>query len=71
MRSRGVVGKRIVRIRQERTWDERIGEFYWNIQSLELEDGTRLQFQTREMEDLDYGLEGWAWKPSQPRRVDP
>lgn len=63
MKSRGVVGKRIVKVNQHRFWNENGGCFDWNVDSLELEDGTTLHPVTIETE-AEYGHDFAVLRPN-------
>lgn len=63
MRARDVVGKRIVRVAQSRMWNDNGGGFVWNVDHLELEDGTLVWATTVETEG-EYLHEFTALKPS-------
>lgn len=52
MKSRGVVGKKIVKIHQTRL-PANTGELTWCVTSIELEDGTLLRPHTLELDDHD------------------
>lgn len=67
MRSRDVVGKRIVKVHQQRVNDGR-GGTVWDLDSLELEDGTRLIPMTIETEG-DYCHKLLVSKPERGRKV--
>lgn len=66
MKARGVVGKRIVRIEQERAYDE-FGTLYMNILAIELEDGTRMWPVVGEL-DGDYAVDLAVVGPGRRRR---
>ena len=55
MKSRGVVGKRIAKIVQERFYNHALGCMCNNVRHIELEDGTRLVPYTITTEDFDLG----------------
>jgi hypothetical protein len=44
MKTRGVIGKRIVRVRQQRFFDDYTGKMAIDVQAFYLEDGTALVF---------------------------
>jgi hypothetical protein len=54
MRARDIVGKRVVRVLQQRVSDGR-GGWFVDFQGIELEDGTHLQVRTVETETGEYG----------------
>jgi hypothetical protein len=51
MRAKDVVGKKIVRVRQQRIPASNGLGGDWSINALELEDGTRIVFDARELEN--------------------
>ena len=61
MRTRGVIGKRIVAVEQVRVPRSRDRQAYTHLQALVLEDGTRITFSVVETESY-YGLEAVAGK---------
>ena len=48
MKTRGIIGKRIVAIRQERFFNCNTGRFEWDVCSIKLENGTALILDTTE-----------------------
>lgn len=60
MKTRGIIGKRITDVRQERRQGN--AGMFWDVTSIGLEDGTRLVLHVRECE-ADYGVEITAYGP--------
>lgn len=56
MKARNVIGKKIVAVNQERVFDARTKKWFFNVRSIQLDDGTRLIPLTVELDD-DYGIE--------------
>jgi len=60
MKTRGVIGKRIVAVQQQRTRSN-FGTNVYTIHSIQLDDGTRIYFNVIELDDRDpevYAVEG-------------
>ncbi|HET7341054.1 MAG TPA: hypothetical protein VFL90_06300 [Methylomirabilota bacterium] len=66
MKARGVVGKRIVSVRQETFWNDQVGRTDANVHALVLEDGTELRPFTIETNGGDYAHDLLVARP--PRR---
>lgn len=66
MKGAGVIGKRIVRIEQERFYNRNSGRLDVNVQALVLEDGTRIWPVTTET-DGDYAHDFGVSKPKRRR----
>lgn len=61
MKSRDVIGKRIVAVHQERATDASWKTPYYHLRAIELEDGTRITFLVVETAEGDgYGLQATA-----------
>ena len=42
MRARDIVGRTVVAVEQNRFWDESTGEFAWSVETLILDNGSRV-----------------------------
>lgn len=62
MRSRDVVGRRIVRVNQERTWNVSLQRFDMMLQSLVLDDGTQIVVMPMDDEVEGY-VRAWTQRP--------
>jgi hypothetical protein len=67
MKSAHVVGKRIAKIEQTRCWNENGGYFWWDLEAIVLEDGTRIGVMTIETEG-EYGHEAVVSRPTRRSR---
>ena len=43
MRARDVIGKRIVAVRQQRVWNDHLGQFTYDLAAIELEGGREIR----------------------------
>ena len=65
MKTRGVIGKRIVAVQQQRTRSN-FGTNVYHIQSIQLDDGTRILLNVVELDDRDpevYAVDGIVLAP--------
>ena len=65
MRARKLVGKRIKAVRQERFWNEHLGEWAVALHAIEFDDGSVLLLDTAEQEDGCY-VEGRLYRNGEP-----
>ncbi len=68
MKSRDVVGKRIVRVHQTRFWNEHLGRHEWAVTSIDLDNGTSLLLMSVETE-TEPVVNVVTWRP--PRLTAP
>jgi len=61
MRARDIVGKKVVKVSQERTYDTG-DRLLYALEAVVFEDGTELQFTVAELHG-DYAVEGIVLKP--------
>lgn len=61
MKTKSVIGKKIIEIRQERT-KTNYGDTVFNVKSIRLEDGTLIILSVAELEG-DYAVDGTVYPP--------
>jgi hypothetical protein len=69
VKTRGVIGKRIVAVQQQRTRSN-FGTNVYHVQSLLLDDGTRILLNVVELDDRDpevYAVDGIVLAPKKDR----
>jgi hypothetical protein len=57
MNTRGVIGKKIVRVEQARSWNGNHNNFVWDVQRIWLEDGSFIYPLTIETDWGEYAVE--------------
>jgi len=62
VKARDVVGRKIVRVEQDRISSDGSHAGCWAIRAIVLDDGTEISFSVHEIE-ADYAVEARVWKP--------
>ena len=65
MKAKDVVGRKIVRVEQNRIQADDSHAGCWAIRALVLDDGTEIRFSVHEIE-ADYAIEAYVVKPTKP-----